>query len=442
MKKIMAFYGFLFILLFLTSFAKIDKNNYVSSSDEITNVNEVIVIINKEYENYSYSIADFSEINCEDIECLTSAYDKSNRNENFRQIYKLKLQTYNKYDLNYAIEKILSREDIYYAEPNYLVKYEDKDITSNTISNISSNSIYPIGNDYDPNKQYGFELCNFPLAWDIATNPYEVKVGVIDTGIDRYHEDLKNMIDIDLCKSVSSNVFNDDPLYDKMGHGTKISSVIAAEANNFVGLVGVAQNVKLVSIRIDTLQNGTDDESRIRAFNYANEIGLKLVNYSFAGSKDYSLAFKQSMANFNGLIVVSAGNDRVNIDEEVCYPISFNLDNVISVGASDENDNIWDAGNGSDGSNYGKNTVDIFAPGKNIYCAIPGSYMIDSGTSLAAPYVTGCAALIWGCYPNRTPQQVKEMICKSVDVVPQLEDYCIYGGRLNARSAITTKPTM
>ncbi|MBQ6946842.1 MAG: VCBS repeat-containing protein, partial [Clostridia bacterium] len=137
-----------------------------------------------------------------------------------------------------------------------------------------------------------------------------------------------------------------------------------------------------------------------------------------------------------GLIVVSAGNVEdeysvANNDVQPRYPSSYDCDNIISVCNVDWNDQLAN-------SHYGATSVDLAAPGKDIYSTLPnGLYGEDSGTSMAAPYVTGVAALIWSVNPNLTPAQVKAAILNSVDPVAGLSGKCVTGGRLNAYKALT-----
>ncbi len=421
----------------MLSFTTFEKDEFQNIKGVTANANEVLVVINYEYSNHKYTLEDFEDLNCIEVSSLTSAYNPSFEDESFRQIYKLTFKSCNLYDLNYIIEKLLQRDDIFSAEPNYIIENSVKEVTNDDISKtskISQRSQFIPGNDYVSEQQYGFELCDFPLAWDIATDCYEVPVGIIDSGIDGYHEDLKYMVDWNNSKSFATGYGKENPLQDTTGHGTMVSSIIAAKDNNFLGFVGAAQNVKLVSIRAEaSLINHYEASALAASINYASEIGLKLINYSIRGF-EYSEAVKQAMMNFNGLIVASAGNDGINMDLKKVYPAAYNLDNVIIVGASDQNDSKW-----SD-SNYSENYVDIFAPGVGIYCALPNDkYIYDSGTSYAVPYVTATAALIWGCKPNLTVEDLKTIICISVDKVDSLNGYCKYGGRLNARTAITTK---
>ena len=151
---------------------------------------------------------------------------------------------------------------------------------------------------------------------------------------------------------------------------------------------------------------------------------------------EYIYAIELQIENFDGLFVCAAGNEYKNNDIVATYPSNFSLDNLISVGASTLGDRK------RENSNYGKTTVDIFAPGENIYSTFNGEYGIGSGTSMAAPVVAGVAALLLSAHPELTAQELKAVILSSVDVVYDgnnnvFGDLCVSGGRINAYKALT-----
>ncbi|MEO8234718.1 MAG: S8 family peptidase [Flavobacterium sp.] len=205
------------------------------------------------------------------------------------------------------------------------------------------------------------------------------------------------------------------------GHNTKVSSIIAANVKNNIGIKGFSDNIKIMPLSISPSGDEHDKDIAMAIF-YAVDNGAKIINMSF--SKQFSLhpewvtnAFRYAEKN-NVLIVHISGNDAFNIDENPIYPNDYQYDslfevcvNFINVGSvSSKLDSTFV----SSFSNYGKKNVDLFAPGENIYTAIPeNKYDYDSGTSLAAPMVSGTAALIWLYYPNLSVQQVKQIILES-----------------------------
>lgn len=229
-------------------------------------------------------------------------------------------------------------------------------------------------------------------------------------------------------------------------HGTHVSGIIAAKRNNGIGMDGIAGdgNVKIMSVR--TVPNGDErDKDVANAIRYAVDNGAKVLNMSFgkAYSPDKEIvweAFKYAQDK-GVLLIKAAGNDNLNIDVDVHYPTVYNdkgvavSNNVITVGSSTSNPDELK----SSFSNYGKKSVDVFAPGSEIYSAIPtrdGKYKSNSGTSMASPVVAGVAALVWSHYPELTYSQVKDIILKSVNTNEQLAEVSVTGGVVDVYKAV------
>lgn len=203
-------------------------------------------------------------------------------------------------------------------------------------------------------------------------------------------------------------------------HGTHVSGIIAASRNNGIGMNGVANNVKIMAVR--AVPNGDEyDKDIALAIRYAVDNGARIINTSFG--KYYSThpewvrdAIKYA-AEKDVLIVNAAGNESKDLDKTNVYPndavdndaeIS---DNFLTVGALDY---TYGPEMIAKFSNYGKNNVDVFAPGTKIWSTIPGNkYKFEQGTSMASPEVAGVAALIRSYYPELTAPQVKKIIMHS-----------------------------
>lgn len=204
-------------------------------------------------------------------------------------------------------------------------------------------------------------------------------------------------------------------------HNTEVSSIITDNRNNKKGTSGFSDNIKIMPLII-SLSGDEHDKDIAVAIYYAVDNGAKVINMSFG--KEFSLcqewvseaieyAYKHDV-----LIVHCSGNNSKSIDENLYYPTDVKYgevnelsSNFIDVGSISKR---TDSTMVSPFSNYGKNNVDLFAPGEEIYVAIPDNqYKYDSGTSLAAPMVSGTAALIWLYYPNLSVQEVKNIILES-----------------------------
>ena len=162
-------------------------------------------------------------------------------------------------------------------------------------------------------------------------------------------------------------------------------------------------------------------------------VNVRVINSSWGGG-DFSAAMQTAIqaANDAGILfVTAAGNNGTNNDTTAQYPANYNLPNVISVAATDQNDQL------ASFSNYGATTVDIAAPGVSIYSTIPGNkYAIYSGTSMAAPFVSGVAALAWSIDPNATVADVRNAILQGADPVAGLSGKVVCGGRLDAYNTL------
>ncbi|MBZ5855847.1 S8 family peptidase [Flavihumibacter profundi] len=222
---------------------------------------------------------------------------------------------------------------------------------------------------------------------------------------------------------------NNDVMANTPMHGTHVTGIIAAQRNNGIGMDGIADNVKVMMIR--AVPDGDEHDKDIAlAIRYAVDNGAKVVNMSFGKSFSPEKKWVDEAVKYaetNGVLLVhAAGNDAANVDSTDNFPnpnlrtIKSRATNWITVGAS--SDPLAEPGFNSytaSFSNYGKQEVDVFAPGTKIYSTLPGgnTYGNQQGTSMACPVVVGVAAFLLSYYPNLTPQQVKMVIEKSA-VVP------------------------
>ncbi|MDP4130639.1 MAG: S8 family peptidase [Bacteroidota bacterium] len=277
----------------------------------------------------------------------------------------------------------------------------------------------------------------------------------------QYHLNLdytpRSVVGDDVRDSVQKNYGNNDVTGPDAHHGTHVSGIIGAVRNNRIGINGVANHVQIMSVRV--VPDGDErDKDVANGIRYATDNGAKVINMSFG--KGYSPqksvvdeAVKYAMSK-DVLIVHAAGNEGVNLDSSDNFPTrryeqGGEAGAWIEVGASDKKD---DSALVANFSNYGKTSVDVFAPGVQIYSSTPGSqYEYYSGTSMASPVVAGLAALIREYYPKLTALQVKDIILRSVTPVHHkvvvkdgkgneeqvpFSDICVSGGIVNAYNAL------
>ncbi|MBN1495982.1 MAG: S8 family serine peptidase [Spirochaetes bacterium] len=317
----------------------------------------------------------------------------------------------------------------------------------------------------DPNMMFGLQWSLFNLdmydAWDYTTGAGDVVVAVIDTGVDYTHEDLAGN-----CIAGYDYLNNDADPMDDTGHGTHVAGIIGAVGNNGQGNAGMAWQVRIMPLRFISEDPGNPDYALsgdislgIDCINYAVSNGAHIINASY-GCYYYSEAEREAIMDARDagvLFVAAAGNGLVNsegirvgldTDATPSYPASYNLDNIISVAASTYADQLRTS------SNYGIMTVDLAAPGEEIYSTMPKTltypmsqaglnmewdYM--SGTSMAAPHVTGVAALIKSLRPEFNYANIKTCVLHGIEELPHLSDKVLTGGKLNGYNSVSYAAT-
>ncbi|MFZ3091916.1 MAG: S8 family serine peptidase [Nitrospirota bacterium] len=300
-----------------------------------------------------------------------------------------------------AIAQYKNDPDVEYAEPNYILR------ALLTPNDTSFSQLWGLHNTAQPvNGTSGTSDADIdaPEAWDITTGSSSVVVAVIDSGvaitnnISTGHPDLTvnrwvnagetcvNGVDddgngrIDDCYGWDF-VDNDNDPMDYNSHGTHVAGTIGAVGNNGSGITGVNWSVRIMPLRFLGATGSGSTADAISAVSYAVTKGARVINASFGGGS-YSQAMYDAINNArsnNVLFVAAAGNDGTNNDTTPAYPASYNLDNIISVAATDQNDAL------ASFSNRGATSVDLAAPGVNIYSTVPARFQAfsDSIPSLA-----------------------------------------------------------
>ena len=373
-----------------------------------------------------------------------------------------------------AVAALRNQPDVLYAEPNYIMRA----------------AVVPNDEHFTANRLYGLGKIGAQQVWDnFTTGSASVVVGVIDQGIDITHQDLQPNIwtnpgevagngadddsngfvdDIRGFNFVNNNgtVFsNTDP----ETHASHVAGIIGARGNNTIGVTGVNWTVSLMSLKfLDAVGNG-DTVGAIRACNYAKTMrdlwissgqtkgaNVRVLNASFGGSA-FTQSFLDSInaLNTSGILFVAAAgnidNGTIEPDNDLVpqFPAGFNAPNIVSVASTNQVDNV------STFSHFGKTSVDLAAPGDSILsttpnCTNPGpfpatcepsfpvgatstqdTYTFFSGTSMAAPHVSGSAALLWAHNPNLTVAQVRNLLLYNGDVAVALTDKTLTNRRLN-----------
>jgi subtilisin family serine protease len=331
-----------------------------------------------------------------------------------------------------AVAALNARDDVIYAEPNYLLH---ADATPNDPRFLS-------------NELYGLNKIAAPQAWDITTGSRNIVVAVIDQGIDLNHPDLLANIWTNPSPGSVPGIAGDLHGYnfrDNTGtipaepHATHVAGTIGGVGNNGVGVVGVNWQVSLMSLRFLPASGTGSDADAIKAYNYAKQMrdlwvanngtkgaNIRVINASYGGG-GYSQAAADAinaLGQSGILFVAAAGNDSTNNDEAPHYPSGYSLPNVIAVTGTTQSDaQIY---------NYGLRSVLMGAPATSILSTTPGgTYQAFSGTSMATPHVAGAAALLLAQNPNLTVSQLRALLSFNGDSLASLQGKTLTGRKLN-----------
>lgn len=337
---------------------------------------------------------------------------------------------------------------------------EDSKITQK-ISKIE-NEPSALFNDPAITQAWGLKKSDAARAWSLTKGSRQIIVAVIDTGLDINHEDLKNNLWVNQGetgldskgRNKATNGIDDDKngfiddvhgwnfvrnnnkLDDNHGHGTHITGIIAAEANNNKGIVGIAPEVSIMTLKyFDPASPGSDNlKNTIKSIHYAVKMGAHIINYS-GGGMDYSQEEFEAVneARKKGILFVAAsGNERSNSDKFPYYPADYNLDNIISVTAFNPSVEVLAS------SNWGTESVHIAAPGQNVISTLPGnSYGFMTGTSQATAFVTGGAALVLSHKVGFKYTDVRKYILSTGDALESLAGKTQSSRKLNLYKALT-----
>jgi subtilisin family serine protease/subtilisin-like proprotein convertase family protein len=301
-------------------------------------------------------------------------------------------------------------------------------------------------------------------AWDTTVGSRSVIIGVIDTGVQVNHPDLAaniwrnpgevagNGIDddgngyIDDITGYDFGALDNNP-DDEQGHGTAVAGTIGAVGNNGVGVTGVAWNVSILPLKIATSTGGLTLEAIVAAHDYVTMMRNRGVNVvatnnsygafapAFYADQAGPVAERQAIQRYidsGGIFVAAAGNDGADNDSTFrAFPASYDLPGIISVAATDNQDQL------AGFSNYGVQNVDLAAPGVNVRTtAINSSYTYISGTSFASPMVAGAVAILKTVKPTASAFDIRQVLIDSSDQLPALQNKVTSGGRINLARAI------
>ncbi len=333
-------------------------------------------------------------------------------------------------------------DDIAWAENDHTVKLPRQ------LPKAFGNSIEEMGS---VSADWGQKLIEAPEAWNQNIKGEGVIVAVIDSGVDISHPQLVNQIAINEKEVVNDidddkNGLIDDvkgwdffanvgTVSDGTGHGTHVAGVVVAE-HEAGSVLGIAPKAKLLPLDFMDDSGAGSIAGAVAALDYAARRGARVINASWGGG-ECSQTLRETMESLEKkgvLIVVAAGNSGTNLDREPEYPAAFNMPGQLTVAAASTRDIL------AGFSNYSYSLVHLAAPGVDIVSTLPGNKIAAmKGTSMATPFVSAAAALLFGFRPNATVEEVRLAITRGVDRDPS-SNGGIYpvstGGRLNVRKAL------
>ncbi len=335
---------------------------------------------------------------------------------------------------------------IYSAAQKYFIGSSQRDVYLSSArqgQSQASEEQAVLLNDPTVQIKWGMNKTQVSRAWEVTQGSKDIWVAVCDTGVDANHKDIRSNLwnnPGEMGKDARGNdkasnridddrngytddihgwnfVSNNNDLTDNHGHGTHIAGIVGATGGNNFGITGVAPHVSLMILKYyDPKAPGANNlKNTIECFRYATKMGAHIINYS-GGGVEYSQEEYEAVkaANEKGILfVAAAGNERSNSDEKDkhYYPADYELPNIISVTAVNRESTSVLAS-----SNYGVRTVDLAAPGENIYSTMPGGgfgYM--TGTSQATAFVAGVASLIMAHKRDFDYTEVKRYILSNGD---------------------------
>lgn len=325
------------------------------------------------------------------------------------------------------VKKIKKPDKLRVVDPvsKQLVSSKNSSKLSNTYPSMKSSDV--IAND--PYYKYEWDITNSQsnTAWNLLKQQRQIKVAVIDTGVDYNHADLKGKID---TTNGYNFVTNSKEVMDDNGHGTHVSGIIGANYNNNIGVTGIAgkTDIKILPIKVLDKDGSGYSDIIAQGIIYAVDKGADIINMSLGGvgqPPEINAAIDYA-ASRGVFIVAAAGNDNTN-----CYNYSpAGNPKVFTVSAISINNMKTYF------SNYGTN-VSIAAPGMDIISTVPGGYAFMSGTSMASPVVAGIAGMIKAQNPRLTSTQIAKVLNNSaVDLGPKGKDIYYGYGKVNAYGAL------
>ena len=415
MKKIFVF-SFLFLCIsFSNAFASSDKNSDYRE-------NEILVKFKKNFfkTNLEKNLQEFSKTYNLSYKKEENLCQKMNCYFLFRMENPIKPR-------DEFIEEISKDNLVKFSQPNYVFRSFGKRNNYGISRDRFSKQEWWIYN----NGKIGTSGSDIGAAgnWSKEQKSWtDVAIGIIDSGLNTAHTDIKRNIiaGYDFVHSKKKKI------QDKDGHGSFIAGLIASEVNNKKGIAGLSRwnNLKIMPLKFDF-----STQEAVEAVSFAKSKGIRILNMSW-GTSEFDQALYDAIKDYNGLVFAASGNEGLeHTSDHHFYPCDFDLDNIICVAASDENDRL------ASYSDWSKESVDLVAPGGDEAPLISldtkkNRYVSGIGSSYATALTSGSAGLILSSHPNYSNTEIKNAILENVRKKPELEEKVLTGGILNVPGAM------
>lgn len=377
-----------------------------------------------------------------------------------------------KANMQELLNKLNNDAAVEYAEPNFIYRaIESEKSIYDILENGNSIEYFTRNTPTDPmfGKLWGLENTgdnepagsrgnssssgkagadvNALAAWDITKGSRAVRIAVIDTGVDYNHPDLVNNMWVNTAEQNGEPGVDDDgngyvdDIYgydfanddgdpvDGHSHGTHCAGTIAAEHDNGIGVAGVMADAEIVAVKFLTDSGSGSTANAIRSIDYATKMNVDIMSNSWGGGgRSQALEEAIQRASEAGIVfTAAAGNSATNNDNKPHYPSSYDVENVISVAAHNYNDQL------ASFSCYGKNTVHVAAPGRNILSTVKnGGYEVYSGTSMATPHVSGVVGLYIAHHGRKDVAELRQTLMETSVYGRAYGKKTIGGGRVDA----------
>lgn len=328
-----------------------------------------------------------------------------------------------------AIEQIEAADEVAYVQPDY--SYDLLEVDDPYAASTEDLSGY----------QYYLGATRTDAAWELSKTEDAVTVAVLDTGIDMGHPDLEGRIDgVHAFDAVAGSPLSGNS--DELDHGTLVAGVIAAQANNGLGIAGASFNARILPVKVFDEDGRCSTSSLIAAYAYLADLidkgeapSLKVVNLSlgyYASDRgEADRALEEAIASLRdryGVVTVCAGGNGDADQTGLCYPADFPASIAVAGLSGSGSDARWSAANAE---------KDISAPAEHILStSADGSYRSATGTSMAAPQVSAAAALLWAADESLTPDEIEGLLEETTAPVSDMREANGSAGALDVRAAL------